>query len=301
MSVSRLLIVPWVRIIGLLVTAAALTLLQGCSAIRLAYSNLPDLAYWWIDGYADMNEVQSLQVRADLVQLYRWHRSVELVKVADLLQKVGQLAPADTTPEQVCSLFADARERFDAVSARAETAAATLAVSLTAEQIKHVEARYAKGNAEWRREWESSERSERLEKRVKASVERAEQFYGDLDDRQRAVLQAAVDRGSFDPQRNHRERIRRQQDLLQTLRTVSAAQGGERASIPAAGAALRAYMERSTRSPDPAYRAYADSAILDNCRTYAQLHNSTTAQQRTRAMKRLAAYERDARELAAPS
>jgi len=281
-----------------------LTLLQACSAIKLAYNNLPDLAYWWLDGYADMNEGQSLQVRANLAQLQQWHRDNELVKVADLLQKVRKLAPGDTTPEQVCGLFAAARARSSAVSARAETAAAEIAVSLSAAQIKHIEARFKKGNTEWRSDWDSgerSERSERLEKRVKASVERAEQFYGTLDERQRAVLQAAVNRSSFDPQRSYRERMRRQQDLVHTLRMLSATQGGERASLPAAGAALRAYMERSVRSPDPEYRAYADSAILDNCRTYAQLHNSTTAQQRTRAMGRLAAYERDARELASPS
>ena len=39
--------------------------------------------------------------------------------------------------------------------------------------------------------------------------------------------------------------------------------------------------------------------MVDNCRAFAQLHNSTTAEQRERAGRRLAAYERDARELAA--
>lgn len=295
MSYSRRSLKPWVRIIGLL----ALALLQACSAVKLAYNNLPDLGYWWFDGYADLNEPQTLLLRADLDQLHKWHRANELGKIADLLGKVRQLAPAETTPEQVCSLFADLRNRYDAVTARAELPAAALAVTMSPEQIKHIEAKFGKGNIEWRDDWVSGERSERREKRLKAAVERAEQFYGTLDERQRAVLRSSIDSSGFDPQRSYTERLRRQQDLLQTVRTVSGADGGERATVAAAGAALRAYVERSARSPNLAYRAYFESAILHNCRTYAQLHNSTTAQQRARAMGRLAAYERDARELAA--
>ena len=63
-------------------------------------------------------------------------------------------------------------------------------------------------------------------------------------------------------------------------------------------AALRANLERSMRSPDPLYRSQAEAAVQENCQTYARLHNSTTSEQRARAAARLAAYERDARELA---
>ena len=61
--------------------------------------------------------------------------------------------------------------------------------------------------------------------------------------------------------------------------------------------ALRAYMERTINSPNPMYRAYSEKIILESCTLFAQLHNSTTPEQRARAVRRLAAYERDAREL----
>ncbi len=36
------------RIIGVLLVAAAL---GACSTIKLAYNNLPELSYWWLDAY----------------------------------------------------------------------------------------------------------------------------------------------------------------------------------------------------------------------------------------------------------
>lgn len=301
MSYSRLLKVPCVRIIGLLIMATALASISACSAVKLAYNNVPDIGYWWMDGYVDFNEPQTLQLRSDLAQLHKWHRETELVKMADLLQRVQQLAPMDTTPEQLCGLFADARERFDVLARQAEPATAALALTLEPAQIKHMEAHFEKGNAEWRRDWVSGNRGERRERRLKSSIERAEQFYGTLDERQRAVLGDALNQSRFDPQRSYNERVRRQQDMLQTLRALLASNGGERPTIAATRTALRAYLDRSLRSPDPDYRAYADNATLDSCRTYARLHNSTSAQQRARAKGRLAAYERDAREVAAPA
>ncbi len=298
MTVSRRLELLWSRIIRPLVTAAALVLLGSCSAVKLTYNNLPDIGYWWIDGYADLGEMQSVQLRNALGRLHDWHRANELVKVAGLLQQVQRDALTDTTAQDVCRFHDQVLERLDAVRVQAEPVAVALAMSLTPMQIRHIEAKFDKGNAKWRREWATGNRSEQLDKRLQASVERAEQFYGTLDDRQRAVLQAGLASTDFDVQRSYAERLRRQQDLLQMVRRLSGANGAPRPTPPQATAALQGYLDRLLVSPDPAYRSYAQAATLENCRTYALLHNHTTTQQRARAIARLAAYERDARELA---
>ena len=57
-----------VRIIGALGLALALA---GCSAIKLAYNNLPEVSYWWLDRYVDFTEGQSQQVREELSRLQR--------------------------------------------------------------------------------------------------------------------------------------------------------------------------------------------------------------------------------------
>ena len=54
---------------------------------------------------------------------------------------------------------------------------------------------------------------------------------------------------------------------------------------------------RANQSPNPAYRAYSDKLTQESCVSFSLLHYSTTPEQRARAVRRLAAYERDAREL----
>ena len=79
----------------------------------------------------DFNESQTLKVRAELARLQQWHRTDELPKIIDLLQKAQRLAEADLAAGPVCALFAETRTRFDAVTAQAEPAAVALAMSLT--------------------------------------------------------------------------------------------------------------------------------------------------------------------------
>ncbi len=51
------------RIICLLGLAAALA---ACSAIKLGYNNIDDVAYWWLDSYVDFSDEQTPRVREDL-------------------------------------------------------------------------------------------------------------------------------------------------------------------------------------------------------------------------------------------
>ena len=63
-------------------------LFTACSAIKIGYNNAPELAYWWLDGYADFSEVQTLKAREELARLHQWHRTTELPRLAELLQKM---------------------------------------------------------------------------------------------------------------------------------------------------------------------------------------------------------------------
>jgi len=274
-------------------------LLQACSAVKLGYKNAPDLVYWWIDGYADLSEVQSLKTRADLARLQQWHRASELPKIAELMQAAQQLAPTNVSGDRVCSLLTDIRSRIDAVTAQAEPLAVALSTGMNAAQLSRIEAKFSKTNAEWRDEWLAGTLAQRQTRRLKAAVERSEQIYGNLEERQIAVLRDFVGNSDFDPQIRYAERLRRQQDLLLTLRQTSGLSGDARLGAQQATASVHAYLERTANSPNPAYRAYIDKEVHDNCKAFAQLHNVTTSIQRERAVQRLAAYERDALELAA--
>jgi hypothetical protein len=277
------------RIIGVLVLTAGLA---ACSAVKLGYNSLPDLAYWWLDGYVDFTETQTPQVRDELARLHLWHRGNELPRIAEMLGRMEQLAPGPVTPAQVCGFVAEARTRLNAVAQQAEPALVGAALALGPRQWQHLERKYRNGNAEWRQEWIEVTPAERAEKRFKQALERAENIYGRLDEPQRNVLKQWVEQSTFDPQRVYAERLRRQQDLLQTLRRL--------ADNPTEGARLvREYVERVQRSPDADYRRYQDQVMEEGCRHSAAVHDSTTPAQREQAVRRLRAYQRDLRELSA--
>ena len=121
-------------------------------------------------------------------------------------------------------------------------------------------------------------------------------IYGRLEEPQREALRRDIERSIFDPQRILADRQRRQQDALQTLRQLLDSKldfDDARASCCAAT------WTRFENPPDAAYREYQEALIEEGCRSFAVLHNSTSPAQREAAVRRLRAYQRDLRELAA--
>src|SRR3954452_7316677 len=66
--------------------------LVGCSAVKLAYNNLPEFSYWWLDSYVDFNGAQTPRVKEQLVQLLERHRRTELPKLSAMVENAERLA-----------------------------------------------------------------------------------------------------------------------------------------------------------------------------------------------------------------
>ena len=280
------------RIIGVLLAAAAL---GACSAIKLAYNNLPTVSYWRLDAYLDFNGAQTPKVRDELEQLLAWHRQNELPRIASLLQEAQALAPGEVTPAQVCAMTDRIRERLLAVTERAEPAGTELALSLSESQLQQLERKYAKVNAEYRKGWLERTPAQVQEKRYDRALDRAEDFYGRLTDEQRDLLKQQAAQSVFDPRLTDAERRRRQQDALAVLRGFVAG----KPSPAEARAALHDYIQRIAEPPPGPWRDQQQALLQEGCRNTAALHNGTTASQRAQAVRRLQAYESDLRQLVA--
>ncbi|NBT54123.1 MAG: hypothetical protein EBT05_04355 [Betaproteobacteria bacterium] len=252
------------RIIGLLLAI----LLSGCSAVRLGYSQAPELAYWWLDSYFDFTQAQTTRVRADLAALHAWHRSNELPIYLGLLDKLQRLTPGNVTPEQLCELYNEFLPRLNAAADQAEPTLTAVTLLLKPEQLAQLARQLDKRNETWREDWLDGTPGERRARHVKRLVDRAEGLYGRLD---------------------------RHTDTLQTLRLIqSGGLGAERNRLEARG-----LLDRAVNSPDPIYRSQQIKLLQENCRTYAALHNSTSPSQRAKALETLKGYEADLRSLMA--
>ncbi len=290
------------RIIGLALLAFTLA---GCSMVRLAYDQAPTLLYWWVDGYIDVSGEQTPKLRDAIDRWFVWHRRSQLPGYATLLARAQREVLEPTTPAAICAWLALGERRLDAALEEAVPAAAELMLTLTPEQLLHVERRMAKGNAEMRTDFLQPDPAERKAKSLERAVERFETLYGRLDAAQRERLAALLARSSFDPERWLAERRARQRELLQTMALVSTAgrSGIDRSTVlQQAQAAVRVIAERTTRSPRADYRGYQQRLMQDNCLLAATMHNAMTPTQKQAARTKLKGWEDDLRALiAAPS
>lgn len=279
-------------IIGVLL-AALLLALGGCSSVRLAYNNGQQLAWWWVDGYADFDSEQAPAVRQAIDRLFVWHRGTQLPDYTALLVSAQAAVLEPTTPAQACTWQDTVRASLEPSLDFLLVQAAELLPRLGEAQFASIARRYAKVNAEMREDFLQPDPARRQAESVKRTLDRAERLYGDLDAPQKRVVQAGVAASPFSPELWLQERARRQADTLRTLRRLQA----ERADGAQRSAALRALVQRIEKSPDPVYRAYQLKLTDYNCALAAQLHNATTPKQRRTARERLKGWEDDLRAL----
>ena len=268
---------------------ACVLFLQGCSAVKLAYNQAPQLVYWRLNNYFNLTDAQADRLRSELGDLHQWHRDQMLPQHAALLQQVQQRLTSDITADQACRVYADVRAQIDLLIARAEPRLVVLASPLTDSQIRNFEKQQADSNAEWRREWLDVSIAKLAERRYKLLLSRAEGFYGALQDPQKAILRRLIAESTFDPQRSYAERLRRQTDLSQVLRQIAS----DPANTERNRSLLRGYMERFNTSPDPAYQRYVLQLVEEGCAGFALVHRAMTPAQRIKAVQSVKGYEQD--------
>lgn len=267
-------------------------LLMGCSAVKTGYNHAPALVQWWLDDYISFTPAQSPQVQDSLAALHRWHRQHELPLYAAQLQALRQLAPQAVSPQQVCAQQDLLRGHLNRLGEQAAEGISRLAPTLQARQLTQLQRQLERQNAKWRKEWLDLQPADLAAHRLEKSTERAEDFYGRLNEAQLALLRDRIAASSFDASLLWRERLRRQQDMLAVLSEHS---NGERPAH--VKAEVLALVRRNLESPDPVFRQRFEQLLQENCQTLAMLHNSSTDKQRRHLADKLQDYENDVREL----
>jgi Family of unknown function (DUF6279) len=286
-------------LVRLPIIAAAFVLiaaLTGCGlALKFGYGQGSSLAFRWLDTYADFSEAQSRQVRGALDEWFAWNRRTQLPDYADSIALAEAELLSNTTAERVCAWADQIRSRVDTGIEHARPALVDVAATLTPQQIANVEKKFDERNESFRDDYLQRDPVKRRAAAVERDIGLAEQLYGSLDDAQREFVARRVAGSPFDAERSYAERLRRQQDVLSLLHRLAAAAPNR--TDP--DAEISAYLQRFDRSPDLDYRRYAQRLRDYGCASAAALHNGTSAEQRSVAVKTLRGYERELRELAA--
>jgi hypothetical protein len=293
---ARIIARTFLVTVTVIVTLVAVT---ACSTVRLAYNQAPNLAYWWLDGYADLNGAQTTQVRQDIDRFMDWHRSNELPLYTTVLQQWQSLAPQDITPVQACSQFETVRGALQRAGERSLEPLTRLALSMSEPQQKYLQRQQAKSRDKFEKEFLRGSPEQRLNRRLDKTTDRFETFYGRLSPAQREQLRRDLQASPFDAQKSLQERLRQQAELRQHIAALQVAYPSM-AGFTSPGPALdssRQVMSRLLQSPTPGYAAYSESMVRHSCEMFARLHNSTTPEQRAHAVRVLQDYEADLRVL----
>ncbi|MEZ5659407.1 MAG: DUF6279 family lipoprotein [Burkholderiaceae bacterium] len=186
-SISRLASVP--------VLALLLVVLGACSLMRTGYNWLPTAANWRLATYLTPTAEQQTKIDEHLDSLLEWHRSVELPRYAAFLQRVLAHPGFAGAPGGVAVTAADVRawreevvQVWPPLAERLSGPVFDVAVTLSAEQFAGIRAGIRQRRDQLVAEHGGDDPDRRLAHRIERWESRLERLFGELSDKQRALI-----------------------------------------------------------------------------------------------------------------
>jgi hypothetical protein len=115
------------------------SLLAGCSMLRLGYANAETFTYWWLDGYVPFSDDQEPQVQEYIDKFFAWHCKTQLTEYAQSLTRAQQHLQHPATAADADAVYIALKECVFRMVDHALPGVADLALSLTPHQIAHME------------------------------------------------------------------------------------------------------------------------------------------------------------------
>jgi uncharacterized protein DUF6279 len=266
--------------------ALVLSLLTGCSAVRLAYDNADLYLRWKIGSYVDAHGAESDELDERIDEFMDWHRTQALPRYARLADDAARRIARGLVRQDLVwgydAVMAQARESLYAGTERL----APLLDRLTPEQLRYMERGIAEDNRRFARENLRGNERERRERRAARVVERVEDWVGKLSKTQVDRIRRFSERAPLAAEMRDRDRRRLQADVMAILHAHQA-----RERLP----------ERISQwqvGRDPAFTAANEILVKEFFTLVLDLERTLTPDQRARAAGQLRRYAHDMRVLA---
>lgn len=275
------------RLLSWLLILALAQLLPGCGLVNTAYNNAPELLSWWLDDYFDFSQTQKAALNPALHQLQDWHRAQQLPEYVLLLKDLQLSVNQDRmSAAEACTKIERIKTSYSELQLQTVPIITDIGSQLTDKQMQYFRTRLEKRAQKWKDEWLPESPEDQLEVRLEKSVDFAEKVYGQLDDAQLALLKRGIAASAIQPALTYAEILRRNDDVQQILNAVRKpdTSAEQKARLVKAGFA------RLRLSPNPVYQRYADHLTARSCEVIADLHNTTSKQQKRHAYDYLESY-----------
>ncbi|MGQ0510013.1 MAG: DUF6279 family lipoprotein [Betaproteobacteria bacterium] len=276
------------RRLARLAMLATLVLLQGCSAIRIAYDNADTLIRWRANNYFDFEGGQVEELDRRVAAFLDWHRAAALPQYARIAREAAARIERGLTQPDVDWAYAALEEQAREALRAGARGVAPLLDRLQPEQIAHLERRLAEENRSFARENLRGSAGERRERRLKRSIERLEDWVGVLGAEQAALVRRYNETAPMFNELRDRDRKRRQAELVAMLR---AREARRRLVDWAAG---------WDQNREPAYATAMQEWRAAYAGLLARLDGTLSTEQRRAAADRLRAFAADFEHLQRP-
>jgi hypothetical protein len=271
---------PW-RVLCTLLLAMTLA---SCSAIKLTYNNGDTLAYWWLNGYLDLDSEQSQWVKKEIDELFRWHRRTQLRDYAQLLANGQRQLARGLTHDDLVSDWRDIRARSELLAFKALPELADLARSMRPEQIAQMEKKFRKNNDTYRKKWIEGDAQERREVRFKENMKQFELWFGNFSREQEAALRKVSDARPVNNEIWLEERMLRQRKIISVLRKIQQEKLNRDATMSLLHGLVKDLFHRFEA---PERKAFYDAQIEGTMQMILTANRIATPEQKAHAHKRM--------------
>lgn len=274
---------------------ALMLLVAGCSSIRLGYNNGDTLLYWWLNAYVDLDADQKGWVKQDIDHLFQWHRKTQLSDYVQVLTHAQKQLQGSVTQADLQDDYKDIMARTQTVLAKATPQLADLARSLRPEQVAQMEKKFASNNDEYRKKFIRPSVEKRQKLRYDKSMEQFELWFGSFSSEQKTTIRKASDTIPLDNELWLKERMRRQQNVLDLVRKVQRDKLDKEATAGLVQNLLKDSFDRMNNGENKAFFEAHTNATIQMVLT---VINIATPEQKAHAQKRMQGWIDDFNALA---
>ena len=166
--------------------------LSACGALEFLYNRADWLATRYVDGMAELSDVQYEALNARFTKTLAWHREYELPRYVEILQDIEDAILENADSARVTLIMNAVDARWKDLFRRLSADVAPTLVNLSSEQLAYLGREF---------EERAQERQEKLplismsaDLRQERILERTQDWAGELEYEQRVKLRAAIDR-----------------------------------------------------------------------------------------------------------
>lgn len=269
-----------------IILGVLISLLVGCSSVKLGYRFVDNAIRWKINEYVSLNPQQSVAVTQRINQFHRWHQTTQVATYANFMgRKAVQFEKPNLTAADFSKIYDEAFSIMSVSMDELVPVITDMLLSLSPEQIRQVIKNLERESAKDLKKDFGITPAQRLNKRKNKMVKRLVKWTGNLNKTQLEMIASWAKELPVDKD----VRVSRQSKFL----SMMTEQLKDRSNPQQFKRTILAHVKTPERFSSPAYRQSYAKRKQRTLTLMADLYNSLTPKQKARLIASTKKYQTD--------